>query len=43
MGAQLLLGGQSPKSIQFLETRACKNHYPVVKGYFRFKKLSTNC
>ena len=26
----------------FLEIRAYKNHYSVIKGYFRFKKLSRN-
>ena len=30
-------------SVNFLEIRAYKNHYSIVKGYFRFQKLSINC
>ena len=37
-----LMGAQPPKSVNFLEFRAYMNHYSVVKGYFRFKKLWRN-
>ena len=33
----------SPCSVKFLETRAYKTHYSVVRGYFRFKTLWRNC
>ena len=29
-----------PNSVNVLEIRVYKNHYSVVKSYFRFKKLS---
>ena len=35
--------GRSPLSLYIvLEIRAHNNHYSVVKGYFRFKKLLRN-
>ena len=37
-----LRGAQPLNSVYFLEMRAHKNRYSVVKGYFRFKKLSIN-
>ena len=32
-------GCAAPKTGNFLEIKVNKNHYSVVKGYFRFKKL----
>ena len=32
-----LKGAQPPNSAIFLEIRAYKNHYSVVKGYFRLE------
>ena len=34
-----LKGSQPPRSSIFLEIRAYKNHYSVVKGYFRLKAI----
>ena len=34
--------GAEPPTLTFLALRAYKNHYSVIRGYFRFKKLSRN-
>ena len=34
--------GAQPPTLIFLEIRAYKNHYSVIRGYFRLKKLSRN-
>ena len=36
------MGTQPPNSVIFLEIGAYTNRYSLVKGYFRFKKLSRN-
>ena len=33
---------RSPPTLIFLELRGYKNHYSVIRGYFRSKKLSRN-
>ena len=33
-GSYSRAGGASPNSVNFLEIRAYKNHYSVIKGYF---------
>ena len=38
------LGGPAQQLCKyFLQIRIYKDHYSVVKGYFRFNKLSRNC
>ena len=37
-----LMGAQPPKSINLLELSADMNHFSVINGYFRFKKLWRN-
>ena len=34
-----LKGARPPNSANFLEIRAYKNHYSVLKGYFRLKAV----
>ena len=37
-----LMGAQPPNSVYFLALRAYINHYSVMNGYFRFKRLWRN-
>ena len=38
-----LRGSTAPNFVNFLVIKACKNHFSVLKGNFRFEKLLRNC